>query len=186
MTVLVLCHGNICRSPLAAAVMRRAGLTDVITAGFKPPTEKPKPCPKKVRDWALENEGLDLSAHRSQSVTVEMLREAEVILYADSGQLGRIDQIWKDANLDAEIGTYHAKTRPLGAFLAKQSPRIGDPMFQKPGTAEFLEIMHQLVEASGRFAEYWKAQKAGDAEVAQLRAEATASTAGAAGEEAAA
>lgn len=158
MTVLVLCHGNICRSPLAAAVMRRAGLTDVVTAGFKPSTEKPKLSPKKVRDWAMQNEGLDLSQHRSQSVTREMLVAADIVIYMDGGQEGRLTALWEEYGLAAERGPMEKYARPLGAWLVTQQSRIGDPMFQKPGTAEFLTIMGQLVEASGRFAEYWKSQ----------------------------
>jgi len=179
MTVLVLCHGAICRSPMAVAVMKRAGLTDVHCAGFKPADERSKPSPKKVRDWAMENEGLDLSLHRSKSVTVDMLRRAEIILYMDSGQMGRLETLWEENGLAAELGPVYARARPLAAYLTTPLGRIGDPMFQKPETQEFMTIMGQLVEASTRFAREWQELKKGDAQVAGLQAAATASTDGA-------
>jgi protein-tyrosine-phosphatase len=164
MTVLVVCHGNICRSPLAGAVMRRAGLTDVVTAGFK--EKEGTKSPKKVRDWAMENERLDLNEHRARAVTEEMLRAAELILYMDNGQVPRLEEKWRQFGLDKEIGPIYARMRPLAAYLATPDHRIGDPMFQKPGTTEFLTIMGQLVEAGGRFAKEWAALKAGDAQIA--------------------
>lgn len=155
MTVLLLCHGNICRSPLAAAVMRRAGLANVVSAGFKAPSEAGKRCPKKVRDWAMQNEGIDLEAHRSQTVTADMIRAAQIVLYKDGGQYSKLQAMWESLDLGRDCGAIDARCRPLGMFLIKPQARIGDPMFQKPDTTEFLNIMHQLVEASTRFASYW-------------------------------
>lgn len=144
--------------------MRRAGLTDVIVAGFK--DKAGTRSPKKVRDWAKDNEGLDLSEHRAQPVTEEMLRKAAIILYMDSGQEGRLVERWTLYGLDKELGPIYPRMRPLAAWLATPGNRIGDPMFQKPGTVEFETIMGQLVEASGRFAKEWLAMKAGDAQIA--------------------
>jgi protein-tyrosine-phosphatase len=153
--VLVCCHGAICRSPLAVAVMKRAGITSVQAAGFKAPSESGKRSPKKIRDWAMQNEGIDLGDHRSQTVTADMIREARILLYMDSGQYGRLQTMWQTLDLGKDCGAIDARCRPLGMFLIKPQARIGDPMFQRPETAEFLNIMHQLVEASTRFASYW-------------------------------
>lgn len=182
MGVLVVCHGNICRSPLATAVMRRAGLTDVVTGGFKGVSHDGAKPPKKMRDWAAANESIDLSDHKSKTVTPEMLEAAELILYMDSGQAKRLEAMWAEAGLDKKRGPIYPIMRPLAAWLITPGTKIGDPNFQKPGTAEFETICSQLVEASTNFARFWKERAAGDAEVAKLRAEAVASTDGGAGD----
>lgn len=154
--VLVLCHGNICRSPLAGELMRRAGVKNVVTAGFK--EKAGTKSPKKMRDWALANQGIDLSEHRAQPVTVELLRKAQIILYMDGGQESRLVALWEANGLDKEIGPIYGRARPLGAFLTPQQARIGDPMFAgNMDSPAFLAIMDQLVRASNAFAEQWKA-----------------------------
>lgn len=140
--------------------MRHAGVKDVVTAGFKDPSEKSKLSPKKVRDWARENTPIDLTGHRSQSLTREMLQQATMILYMDTGNYKRLEAAWDAWGMQKERGPLDAITRPLGAFLAEPQKKIGDPMFQRPETAEFITIMGQLVEASGRFATYWQAMTA--------------------------
>ena len=161
MDVLVLCHGNICRSPLAAAVMLRAGLA-VTQAGLKEPEKGVgnKLAPKKMRDWARENEGLDLSKHRSQGVTEAMLEKADLILYMDTGNMRRLERMWEEFKLNKRRGPVYSIARPLASFLAEPQGRIGDPMFQQPGTTEFLLICTQLVEASTNFVKWWNARQA--------------------------
>lgn len=174
MTVLVLCHGSICRSPFAKAVMQRAGVPNVECAGFKKPEEANKRSPGKIRAFA-QSIGLDLEAHRSQSVSRELLAAADFILYMDSGQLKRLEPMWEALGLDAERGPLHARLRPLGAFLTPQAAKIGDPNFQHPDSPEFKKIMAQVVEASEAFATWWLANLAQQAS-ALRSAEADAST----------
>src|SRR5204863_125055 len=85
-TILVVCHGNICRSPYLAAVLRRA-LRDVqiVSAGFVGPG---RPVPE--HSLAIgQRKGLDLAAHRSQLLTPEQLKRADLVLVMDSRQAWR-------------------------------------------------------------------------------------------------
>ena len=148
MTVLLCCHGNICRSPLATSLMRKYGFGDVICAGFKEGGAK---SPKKVRDWALENHDIDLSSHRAVQVTIEMLQEADLILYMDGGQRARLEGMWKSGGLDLSRGPLLQFAEPLARYLTAPLDRIGDPMFQQGGSAPFCLIMNQLEEASRNF-----------------------------------
>src|SRR5258708_38417595 len=70
-TVLVVCHGNICRSPVAAALLARElavhGIT-VQSAGF---LGFNRPSPPNALAAAVRH-GLDLTDHRSRLVTVEL------------------------------------------------------------------------------------------------------------------
>ena len=81
MTILFVCTGNTCRSPMAAALMRRAldkrGRADIIveSAGFAACSEPASPHAVE----AMAEYGIDLSAHRSRRATEEMLRGAELV-----------------------------------------------------------------------------------------------------------
>lgn len=85
--VLVVCHGNVCRSPFAAAVLNRAlhgsGIL-VDSAGFVGPG-RPVPVHAQVSG---ENLGLKLTGHRSQLITETMLREAKLVIVMDAAQRG--------------------------------------------------------------------------------------------------
>jgi protein-tyrosine-phosphatase len=86
--VLVVCHGNICRSPFAAAALARA-LTDrsggpvtVTSAGFIGPG---RPAPSDALATAALR-GLDLAEHRSRHLSADMVRAADLILVMDTIQ----------------------------------------------------------------------------------------------------
>jgi protein-tyrosine phosphatase len=74
----VLCHGNICRSPFAAGLLDRAlaGTVQVTSAGFVGPG---RGSPPEALSVAAEY-GVDLTGHRSQLITSEMLHAAGVAI----------------------------------------------------------------------------------------------------------
>ena len=83
--ILVLCNGNIFRSPFAAAVLRRAVGSSGIrveSAGLMGPG---RPSPPDALLAAAER-GIDLSTHRSRPVTSELLRAADLIVVMDPVQ----------------------------------------------------------------------------------------------------
>lgn len=77
--ILVLCHGNICRSPFAEAALRSrldAAQAGVTSAGFILPGRPPPPLALEV---AAEC-GYDLSRHRSRVVTHADVAAADLLL----------------------------------------------------------------------------------------------------------
>ena len=81
--LLVVCTGNTCRSPMAAAVLNRMldeqGLSDrytAVSAGVAAFDGQPA-TPNAVE--AAREEGLDLSRHKAQRITLEAIDEAEWI-----------------------------------------------------------------------------------------------------------
>lgn len=83
--VLVVCHGNICRSPVAGALLARElaplGI-DVQSAGFIG-FNRPAP-PEAIA--AAQHYGIDLVPHRSRVVTAAMIRATDLIVVMDPAQ----------------------------------------------------------------------------------------------------
>ena len=75
--VLILCTGNSCRSHLAEGILRAAvgGLVEVASAGSKPAGTVH---PLAIR--AMEEIGLDLSAHRSKHLDEFVERKVETVI----------------------------------------------------------------------------------------------------------
>jgi protein-tyrosine phosphatase len=82
--ILVLCIGNICRSPMAEGLLKQAlpGMT-VRSAGLGALIGKPAD-PYAVQIMA--ERGIDISAHRAQHLSARMVSEADLILVMDMEQ----------------------------------------------------------------------------------------------------
>ena len=84
-SVLVVCHGNICRSPVAGALLARElaprGI-EVESAGFFG-FNRPPP-PEAVA--AAKRHAINLSDHRSKVVTAAMARTSDLIVVMDPAQ----------------------------------------------------------------------------------------------------
>ena len=84
MTILIVCTGNTCRSPMAEGMLRALlserfgpGVIRILSAGTAAIPGEP------AADHAitvLEEKGIDLKEHKSQALTEDMIREAELIL----------------------------------------------------------------------------------------------------------
>jgi protein-tyrosine phosphatase len=83
---LILCYGNINRSPFAAALVR-ARRPGTRSAGFYPVENRPAPDDTTA---CAARYGVDLTAHRSRCVTNEELRSAEVIFLFDLETVARV------------------------------------------------------------------------------------------------
>lgn len=88
--VLTLCIGNICRSPLAEALLARelpqhrvwsAGLSAMVGWQADPMSLQ-----------IAQEQGLDLSAHRAQQVTSIMCQQADVILVMEQSHKTMLEQ----------------------------------------------------------------------------------------------
>jgi protein-tyrosine-phosphatase len=87
--VLVLCYGNIYRSPFVAQALRQAmpGGLDVRSAGFHAKTGRPSP---EAHVRMSQTVGVDLSAHRSSLVSAEDLTWADLIIFMDRHNWARL------------------------------------------------------------------------------------------------
>ncbi len=95
--VLFVCHGNILRSPYAAAAFRaRLGpeATNVIrvdSGGFIGPT---RPVPRAAVEEAASR-GFDLRDHRSRTLTAGALRNADVVAVMEPEQMRAVAQLFR-------------------------------------------------------------------------------------------
>lgn len=83
-SILLVCIGNICRSPVAEALLKRHFPEKVVcSAGMAALVGQP------ANDMAQEiaqRDGLDLSGHRAQQITRSMCLGADLILVMESDQ----------------------------------------------------------------------------------------------------
>lgn len=137
--ILVVCHGNLFRSPACEAVLRAELPADrftVSSAGFKPRGGK---AAKRMRD-AMARHGYSLEAHKPQLVTTEALEAAHMVVYMDGGNLCRLEAM-------------NAPTPKL--FCLAQTvnrPRIPDPNYIQD-SVQFEAVVDLIVVASTRLAE---------------------------------
>jgi protein-tyrosine phosphatase len=82
--ILVLCIGNICRSPMAEAMLKRElpGRT-IRSAGLGALIGKPAD-PLSVQ--LMAEQGIDIGAHRAQQISATLVAQAELILVMDTKQ----------------------------------------------------------------------------------------------------
>ena len=124
--ILVVCVGNICRSPMAEALLRvalqeQAEIT-VASAGLGALVDWP--ADQQAEDLMAER-GLDIRAHRARQLTPELIKGADLILVMESGHKkaieagditarGKVARIgeWQDKDIDDPY------RRPRAAFEA--------------------------------------------------------------------
>ena len=84
-SILVICHGNICRSPFAAAVLayrvKPRGIR-VLSAGLVGPGRQATSTARA----AARSRGIDMSEHRSQLVTPSLLAQVDLVVVMDGRQ----------------------------------------------------------------------------------------------------
>lgn len=95
-SILVLCIGNICRSPIAEAMLARKfkelGFdTKVSSAGLGALVDSP--ADPISQELSLEN-GLDISEHRARQLTPDMVFASDMIITMSSKQTKEVEQLY--------------------------------------------------------------------------------------------
>jgi protein-tyrosine phosphatase len=135
--ILVVCVGNICRSPMAEALLRRAligqdGVT-VASAGLGALVGYPA---SEHSVELMTNAGEDISGHRARQIHPDMVSAADLVLVMEAGHKRAID--------DADP-TARGKVHRLGEWQDKD---IADPYRQpKQAYIEALADIRQGVES---------------------------------------
>jgi RpiB/LacA/LacB family sugar-phosphate isomerase len=97
-TILFICTGNVCRSPMAEALFRRAvagrGDFRALSAGLGAVDGQP---PTQHSVTAMRELGVDISAQRSRALTANLLREADYIFGMTHGHVDTIGLLYPAA-----------------------------------------------------------------------------------------
>jgi protein-tyrosine phosphatase len=103
--VLFVCTGNVCRSPMAAAAIRKrlSHLTSESAGVAALVGEPADPLAVEV----MADRGIDLSAHRARQLTPELASAFELILVMEGRQQAIVEQIFPPAR---------GRVHPLGRF----------------------------------------------------------------------
>lgn len=154
MRVLVVCHGNINRSPLCAAVLRSYPELEVREAAMKSLVAgwRPERAAKKMRDAVMERYGINLEKHRSQPFTDSLFNWADAIVYMDGGNLKRIWDFYEVCHKkDPTIGD--PRLIPLGDYcLGGARHKIPDPAFMRRGSEDFNNVVGMIYDATQQLA----------------------------------
>ncbi|MGR2738764.1 low molecular weight protein-tyrosine-phosphatase [Billgrantia sp. Q4P2] len=132
-SILVVCRGNVCRSPVAAAMLQQrlphcrvssAGLTALVGQGVEP----------SARALA-EAAGLDVSGHLARQLVLQHLASADLVLVMSDEQRRLVAERWPQA-----IG----KVMRLGHWLAQgDGCDIPDPYRR---SLEAFQRTHRLLD----------------------------------------
>jgi protein-tyrosine phosphatase len=129
--ILTVCIGNICRSPVAEALLKQrlpgrniwsAGLSAVVGHGAE----------ATASDIAARH-GLDLSAHRAQQIESWMCSHADLVLVMEAFQQQQLERLYPLAR---------GKIRRLGEFGPQGAFDIADP-YRQPRAA--FEASHAAI-----------------------------------------
>jgi protein-tyrosine phosphatase len=87
--ILVLCIGNICRSPMAEAMLKQAlPSKNIYSAGLGALIGKPAD-PFSVE--LMAEQGIDITAHRAQQISPHLVSQSDLILVMDREQKRHVE-----------------------------------------------------------------------------------------------
>lgn len=100
MNILLLCTGNLCRSPMAEGLLRQGlPVHELFSAGLCAQEGAPADPVAVELMWQL---GVDIGAHRARQLSRWMMREADLILTMDSAQQRFVQQRYPSAAAKVE------------------------------------------------------------------------------------
>lgn len=143
MKVVFVCHGNICRSPMAERVARawaaREGVEASFTSAGVSDEEHGNPIDPRAR-WSLEGAGYDASGHRAHQITADEIRGADLVIAAERQHVQRMLRLVPDAQNLRLISDFDPFGRP--------GQGLPDPWYGgQEGFSDTLEVIERAMPA---------------------------------------
>jgi len=143
--VLLVCTGNICRSPLAEALMRRElgelARDDITVTSAGTGAWDGAPASEGAYLVGLEH-GLDLSAHRARLLTRDLVEEAHLVLTMARHHRARVQELGGEGRTYV-LGEYAGQTGPQAEV---SDPFGGDLEVYRDTYAELEEMVRAAVK----------------------------------------
>lgn len=142
LNVLFICHGNICRSPMAEFILRRlvdsAGLNEQITVSSAATSDEEIDAPVyPLAKRTLAVHGIGCRNKVAQRVSREMYDNADLVIVMDKNNISNLSRF---LNINAED-----KVRLLLDFLPDDNPKhgcdIADPWYTRDFETAYNDIL---------------------------------------------
>jgi protein-tyrosine-phosphatase len=143
--ILLVCTGNICRSPLAAALLQRAlaerGIEGIDVSSAGTGAWDGAPVSEGAYLVGLER-GLDLSAHRARLLTRELVEQADLVLTMARHHRARVDELGGEGRVFV-LGEYAGRE---GDEAEVSDPFGGDLEVYRDTCVELQALVEAAVE----------------------------------------
>jgi len=130
MKILFICSGNICRSPMAAELLRArargAGMEDLVVDSAGTLGIEGEPASRETIAAAREI-GLDVTSHRSKGVTEAGVRGADLVLVMERQHLDDLARRFRGPGRRLLLGAFEHGPEPRDDARDVDDPH-GDPI----------------------------------------------------------
>jgi protein-tyrosine phosphatase len=141
-SILVVCEGNICRSPMAQGLLAAAlPQTQVRSAGLGALVGMP------ADDMAvrlMKERGIDIAQHRAQQINRALCMQADMVMVMDGEQRDRLEEMYPQARGRIfRIGEYTNRDIPDPYRQPENAFRSALTLIDE-GTAQWLKRIQKL------------------------------------------
>lgn len=133
--ILFVCHGNVCRSPMAEFVMRdmcqKRGITDITIASAATSTEELGNPVHYGTAGILRRLGIDYSAKRARQINRCDYDEYDLIIGMDAANIRNMTRYWGDKQ---------RKIHKLLDFTERKNEDVADPWYTGNFERTYLDV----------------------------------------------